>query len=73
MEGRGQTEVAGHTFDWEQNDIFVVPNFLWRQHVNTGSKDAVLYTMNDMPLMEKLGHYRAQGRRKDGTVEQLVI
>ncbi|MGE0626429.1 MAG: cupin domain-containing protein [Hyphomicrobiaceae bacterium] len=72
LEGRGQTEVAGKTFDWEENDIFVVPNFLWRRHLNTGGTDAVLYTMNDQPLMEKIGHYRAQGRKPDGSVEQIV-
>ncbi len=61
MEGCGQTEVAGRVFDWEENDIFVVPNFLWRRHVNRGAKDAVLYTMTDAPLLEKIGQYRAQG------------
>lgn len=73
LEGRGQTEVAGRTFDWQENDIFVVPNFLWRRHVNKGPKDAVLYTMNDRPLLQKIGQYRVQGRRKDGGVEQVVV
>ena len=63
IEGRGQTEVAGRTFEWEENDIFVVPNFLWRRHVNKGPKDAVLYTMSDKPLLEKIGQYRAQGMK----------
>ena len=73
LEGRGQTEVAGRTFDWEENDIFVVPNFLWRRHINKGAKDAVLYTMNDVPLLSKIGQYRAQGRAEDGTVRQLAV
>jgi gentisate 1,2-dioxygenase len=73
MEGRGQTEVAGRTFDWEENDIFVVPNFLWRRHINTGTKDAVIYTMSDQPLLTRIGQYRAQGTRKDGEVEQIVV
>jgi gentisate 1,2-dioxygenase len=73
MEGRGQTEVAGRTFDWQENDIFVVPNFLWRRHVNKGPKDAVLYTMHDRPLLEKIGQHRVQGRRRDGRVEQLIV
>lgn len=72
MEGRGQTEVAGRTFDWEENDIFVVPNFLWRRHLNRGPKDAVLYTMHDRPLLQKISQYRAQGRARDGSVEQLA-
>jgi gentisate 1,2-dioxygenase len=72
LEGRGQTEVGGRTFDWEENDIFVVPNFLWRRHVNEGAKDAVLYTMSDAPLVDRIGQYRAQGRTKSGDVIELA-
>lgn len=70
MEGRGKTEVAGKTFDWEENDIFVIPNFLWRRHV-AAAKDVVLYTMSDRPLLEKIGQYRAQGMA-GGKVAQIV-
>jgi gentisate 1,2-dioxygenase len=72
LEGRGETEVAGRTFQWEENDIFVVPNFLWRRHLNKGPKDAVLYTMHDRPLLQKIGQWRVQGRRRDGGIEQIV-
>ena len=58
--------------DWQENDIFVVPNFLWRRHANRGDKDAVLYAVSDMPLLEKIGQYRAQGRDAEGKVVQLV-
>jgi gentisate 1,2-dioxygenase len=68
IEGSGFTEIAGRRFDWEKNDIFVVPNFLWRRHGNTGKSDALLYAVSDAPLMEKIGQYRAQGRGEDGTV-----
>jgi gentisate 1,2-dioxygenase len=72
MEGEGYTEVAGQRFEWEQNDIVVVPNFLWRCHVNTGKRGAVLYTTSDASLMRNIGQYRAQGKAKDGSVVQLV-
>jgi gentisate 1,2-dioxygenase len=72
IEGSGLTEIAGRRFDWEKNDIFVVPNFLWRRHINTGVSDAVLYSVSDAPLMEKIGQYRAQGRTADGAVEDLA-
>lgn len=73
IEGRGQTEIGGQTFDWAENDIFVVPNFLWRRHINTGPGNAILYTMTDRPLLEKIGQYRAQGMTGKGSVEQLVV
>ena len=72
MQGRGQTEVAGHTFQWEENDIFVVPNFLWRRHVADSSGDAILYSMSDAPLLEKIGQYRAQGIDRAGKLQQIV-
>jgi gentisate 1,2-dioxygenase len=72
LEGAGTTEISGKSFDWEANDIFVVPNFLWRRHINRGNGDAVLYLCSDMPLFEKIGQYRAQGRKADGKVVQLV-
>ncbi len=72
LDGAGTTEIAGRSFDWDTNDLFVVPNFLWRRHINRGKRDAVLYQCSDKPLFEKIGQYRAQGRTPDGEVMQLV-
>jgi gentisate 1,2-dioxygenase len=72
IEGSGATEIAGGWLDWQKNDIFVVPGFTWRRHVNRGQTDAVLYAVSDMPLLEKIGQYRAQGRLRDDTVTELV-
>jgi gentisate 1,2-dioxygenase len=47
LDGRGSTEIGKEQFDWDTNDIFVLPNFLWRRHRNTGTKDAVLYAVSD--------------------------
>jgi gentisate 1,2-dioxygenase len=71
IEGSGTTEVGGTRLEWEENDFFVVPNFLWRRHLNTGSGDAILYAVSDAPLMDKIAQYRAQGRLPDGTVTEL--
>jgi gentisate 1,2-dioxygenase len=73
LEGRGVTEVGGTSLDWQANDIFVVPSFAWRRHINQGRDDAVLYAVSDAPLMEKIGQYRAQGRLPDDAVAELVL
>jgi gentisate 1,2-dioxygenase len=73
LEGRGVTEIGGRSFDWQANDIFVVPSFSWRRHINKGRNDAVLYTVSDAPLMEKIGQYRAQGRLPDDAVAELAL
>jgi len=72
MEGEGYTEVGGQRFNWSKNDNMVIPNFLWRRHVNTGNSDAILYTTSDGGLMRAIGQYRAQGKAKDGNVIQIV-
>jgi gentisate 1,2-dioxygenase len=72
MAGRGTTEAGGVPLDWEANDFFVVPNFLWRRHRNTGTGDAILYSVSEAPLLEKIGQYHAQGRGADGSIEELA-
>ena len=71
LEGEGTTEIAGQSYDWRGNDLFVVPNFLWRRHINKGSGDALLYLCTDRTLFEKIGQYRAQGRTPEDEVVQL--
>jgi gentisate 1,2-dioxygenase len=72
IEGTGATEVGGKRFEWGQNDLFVVPTFTWRRHINTGKSDAVLYSVSDAALMRNIGQYYAQGRAKNGKVTELV-
>jgi gentisate 1,2-dioxygenase len=72
IEGTGKSEIGGQTFDWGPNDILVVPNFLWRRHINTGSSDAILYSVSDAALLKNIGQYRAQGKDKADKVVQLV-
>ena len=73
IEGQGVTEIGGASLDWQTNDIFVVPSFVWRRHINRSQNDAVLYAVSDAPLMDKIGQYRAQGRLPDDTVAELVV
>jgi gentisate 1,2-dioxygenase len=69
IEGTGVTEVGDQAFEWEPNDLFVVPNFLWRRHVNTSKGDAILYAISDESLMRNIGQYRAQGKAGGGVTD----
>lgn len=72
ISGSGFTDVAGQRLAWGPNDLFVVPNHSWHRHVNASdSADAVIYAISDRPLLQKIGHYRRQGREADGTVVAL--
>lgn len=58
--GRGTTIVGGRRFDWSQGDLFLVPSWLWHEHVNPGSEPAILFSVQDFPAMKALGLYEEE-------------
>ena len=61
FEGEGVTEIDGQDLPWKKGDCFVVPNWTWHAHRNTDPKNAaVLFSMNDVPVMEKIGVLREE-------------
>jgi gentisate 1,2-dioxygenase len=69
IEGNGYTEVGDVRLDWEENDVFVVPNWAWRRHVNSSpSRPAVLYSVTDYPVIERSGLLRRQVKTATGEV-----
>lgn len=61
FKGKGFTVVGDRRFDWEEGDSFTVP--LWREHRhgNASRAEAVLFVMNDKPVMDAFGFYREEG------------
>ena len=55
------TKVSANEFNWGKSDIFVVPSWQWHAHENTGSQDAILFSISDRPVTEALGLYREDG------------
>ncbi len=72
LAGKGFSEIGGERYDWEENDVMAIPNFLWRRHVNNGSEDAIIYTTSDKALLENIGQYRSQGKGANGSIVQIV-
>ena len=60
FEGRGYSVINGTRFDWERGDFFVVPPWAWHEHVNESKQEAILFSIQDTPVMEALGLYREQ-------------
>lgn len=59
--GSGYSIINGHRFDWQERDIFCVPNWMFHEHVNgSASDDACLFAFHDLPVMKALGLYREQ-------------
>jgi gentisate 1,2-dioxygenase len=62
VEGEGVTIVGDTRLDWEDKDVFVVPTWMFHEHVNTGDRDAVLFSHTDAPIMRALGLWREEAR-----------
>jgi gentisate 1,2-dioxygenase len=61
VEGSGYSVINGVRFDWEKNDIFVIPKWALHEHANGSRSDnAYLFSYNDEPVMRSLGLYREE-------------
>ncbi len=59
-QGRGQTIIDGEVFDWQKGDILAIPPWSLHEHANIGSEDAILFSIQDQPVLEALGLYREE-------------
>jgi gentisate 1,2-dioxygenase len=60
--GKGATVIGETRYEWEEGDSFVVPLWHHHHHENSHTDPAILFLMNDQPLMEALGFYREEAR-----------
>jgi gentisate 1,2-dioxygenase len=62
VEGIGCSIVGGRRLDWEDKDVFTVPNWTFCEHVNSGDRPAFLFGFSDAPVMRALCLYREESR-----------
>lgn len=60
FEGEGYSVIDGQRFDWGAGDMFAVPSWAWHEHANASGQEAVLFSIQDTPLMKALALYREQ-------------
>ncbi len=60
FKGQGRTKVGEGFLEWKKGDSFVVPLWQWHAHENLGGDEAILFSMNDRPVMEALQLYREE-------------
>jgi gentisate 1,2-dioxygenase len=59
--GEGTTVVGDKSLEWNKYDSFAVPNWAWHEHVNRSkTEEAVLFSVNDTPIVGAFGHYREE-------------
>jgi gentisate 1,2-dioxygenase len=58
--GRGRTAVGESHLEWKKGDSFVIPLWQWHSHENAFDEEAILFSINDRPVMETLQLYREE-------------
>ena len=60
FKGRGRTAVGESYLGWKKGDSFVIPLWQWHSHENPFDEEAILFSINDRPVMETLQLYREE-------------
>ena len=60
FKGQGRTAVGEGHLDWKKGDSFVIPLWQWHSHENLADDEAILFSINDRPVMEGLQLYREE-------------
>lgn len=72
FDGRDYSVIGGKRFDWERGDFFVVPPWAWHEHVSESDEGAILFSIQDTPVMKALGLYREQALEESGGHQQVT-
>ena len=48
--------------EWSQGDTFALPLWMWHRFENTVREEALLFSINDRPILEPHGLYREEKR-----------
>jgi gentisate 1,2-dioxygenase len=58
FQGEGMTLIDGQRFNWSKGDIIALPPWALHEHANaSSSEDAVLFSIQDTPVLQALGLY----------------
>lgn len=58
--GQGHSVINGRRFDWSEGDFLVVPSWAWHEHANDTDQEAILFSIQDIPVMKTLALYREE-------------
>jgi gentisate 1,2-dioxygenase len=67
VQGTGETIIDGRRFAWGKGDIITLPSWALHEHANRSTRDAaVLFSIQDRPVLEALGLYREEAYTDNG-------
>lgn len=58
VRGSGTTAIDEQRYEWTSGDFLAVPPWAWHEH--SAKEEAVLFEVNDTPVMKALGYYREE-------------
>jgi gentisate 1,2-dioxygenase len=71
--GAGETIIDGVRFSWGKGDVLVVPPWALHEHANTSrADDAILFSIQDTPVLQKLGLDRVEYYEENGGHQQVT-
>ena len=60
FKGQGTTIIDGQAFHWTTGDFIVLPAWTMHEHANTADEDAILFSIQDTPLLSAMGLLREE-------------
>lgn len=71
--GSGFTVVDGQRFNWQKGDLLAIPPWATHEHASSSaSADAVLFSIQDLPVLQALGLYYEEGLKENGGHQQMT-
>ena len=66
VRGEGETVIDGRRFVWGKGDILALPSWALHEHANRSTTEpAILFSIQDRPVLEALGLYREEALMGD--------
>src|SRR5262249_48329541 len=74
VRGEGATVIDGKRFVWSKGDIIALPPWALHEHANTSAKeDAVLFSIQDSPVLQALGLYYEESLSENGGHQKVTF
>ena len=62
VQGSGATTIEDVRYAWNPGDFFLVPPWCWHRDQVAAGEDAVLFSMSDTAMLERLGLHREEAQ-----------
>jgi gentisate 1,2-dioxygenase len=74
VQGSGYTVIDGQRFSWQKGDILAIPPWAVHEHANSSASadDAVLFSIQDLPVLQALGLYYEEEIKENGGHQQVI-